>query len=59
MKFLASHSLKVFFSQMTTLKGSGVVLVLRNIEKQLIVAPVGALVKPHQATVFVVTQLLH
>jgi len=44
---------------MPTLKHSGVVLVLRNIEKQLVVAPAGAVLKPHQATVFVVTQFLH
>jgi hypothetical protein len=58
-RFLASQSLKVFFSQMPTLKRSGVVRVLRNIEKQLVVAPAGAVLKPHQATVFVVTQFLH
>lgn len=59
MRFLASQSLKVFFLTNATLKRSGVVLVLRNIEKQLVVAPAGAVLKPHQATVFVVTQFLH
>ena len=59
MRFLASQSLKVFFLTNATLKRSGVVLVLRNIEKQLVVAPAGAVLKPHKATVFVVTQFLH
>ena len=54
-KFLASQSLKVFFSQMPTLKRSGVALVLRNAEKQLGLALAGAVVKLHHATVFVVT----